>query len=107
MGSQPVSFRNDVDENGNPAGGYASGNGFSITWQNGPLGRGEDSKEPNGAFVEDVMEICAERIRFYQKGKFMCRENAIALTRLETAILWLKKRTRDREARGVEGTHEL
>ena len=107
MDSQPVSSHNDVDENGNPAGGYASGMGLAIQWQNRPLGRGKEREDPNGAFVEDVLEICAERIRFYQSTKFYCRENAIALTHLETALLWLNKRTRDREARGVEGTHEV
>ncbi len=104
---QVIGFSNDHDQDGNPAGGYVSGTGISITWQNGPLGRDEERKEPNGAFVEDVLEMCAERIRFYQAGRFRCRENAIALTHLETAILWLNKRTQDRDARGVEGTHEL
>ena len=107
MSSQLVSFHNDLDGNGNPAGGYVSGMGLAIEWQNGPLGRGKEREEPSGAFVEDVLEVCAERLRFFQKSNFACRENAIALTHLETAILWLNKRTRDREARGVEGTHEL
>lgn len=35
---------------------------------------------------------------------FACRENALALTHLEEALMWLQKRTRDRVARGVEGT---
>ena len=39
------------DGNGNPAGGTTYGNGFAIGWQNGPLGRGPDRIEPNGAFV--------------------------------------------------------
>ena len=97
---------NYLDDDGNPAGGYVDGTGFEITWQSGPLGRGEDRKEPNGAFVEDVIAAAVQRIQHYQAGKFQCRENAIALTHLETALLWLDKRTRDREARAVEGTHE-
>ena len=44
-----------VDENGNPAGGITQGVGFTISWQNGPLGTGEERKEPNGAFVENVI----------------------------------------------------
>ena len=67
---QPVSFANNHDASGNPAGGFASGTGISITWQDGPLGRGPERLPPNGAFVEDVLEICVERIRFYQKSKF-------------------------------------
>jgi len=96
---------NKVDDNGNPAGGSVSGIGLNIKWQNGPLGRGLDRIEPNGAFVETVIAAAINRIQFYQASKFTCRENAIALTHLETALLWLNKRTQDREERGIEGTH--
>jgi hypothetical protein len=94
-----------TDENGNPTGGTTSGVGMTISWQNGPLGRGADRKEPNGAFVEGVVKAAIGRLEFYQKSKFSCRDNAVALTHLETALLWLNKRTADREAREVEGTH--
>jgi len=99
---------NDIDNNGNPAGGKIRVTGLTIDWQEGPLGRGADRQEPNGAFVETVIAAAINRIDFYQTssgGKFACRENAIALTHLETALLWLEKRTADREARAVEGTH--
>lgn len=96
---------NQQDENGNPTGGSVRGTGLSIDWQDGPLGRGEDRKEPNGAFVETVIDAARQRIQFYQDSKFKCRENAIALTKLEEALLWLNKRTADRDKRQVEGTH--
>lgn len=96
---------NNVDINGNPAGGFVEGEGLQIQWQNGPLGRGAERQKPNGAFVEDVIAAAIQRIKYYQDSKFNCRENAIALTHLETALLWLNKRTADREAREVEGTH--
>ncbi len=99
------SVYNKNDDEGNPAGGSVSGMGLQIVWQNGPLGRGEDRKEPNGAFVETVISAAIERIKYYQDSKFKCRDNAVALTHLETAVLWLNKRTQDREAREVEGTH--
>lgn len=94
-----------LDEAGKPAGGKTTGVGLSIEWQNGPLGRGDERKEPNGAFVEGVIAAAIGRIQWYQASGFSCRENAIALTHLETALLWLDKRTQEREARGVEGTH--
>lgn len=103
------SIENNQDANGNPAGGSVSGVGLKIDWQNGPLGRGENRIEPNGAFVETVISAAVQRIEWYQtasEGKFRCRENAIAITKLEEALLWLDKRTRDREARQVEGTHQ-
>ncbi len=91
---------------GKPAGGRTAGVGIDITWQDGPLGRGAERTEPNGAFVEGVVQAAIGRLQFYQNNAFSCRENAIALTHLETALLWLEKRTADRDARGVEGTHE-
>jgi len=97
---------NDVD--GNPAGGFVSGCGISIQWQNGPLGRGEDRKEPNGAFVETVIAAAKQRIEYYQDNtKFRCRENALAITKLEEALHWLNHRTQAREAQKVEGTHQV
>lgn len=101
-------INNFVDENENPAGGGVSGKGLEILWQAGPLGRGDERMEPTGAFVETVLSAVLQRIEFYQvvsNGKFKCRENAIAITKIEEALLWLDKRTRDREARQVEGTH--
>ena len=96
---------NEQDAEGNPTGGNVKGTGLSIGWQNGPLGRGAERQEPNGAFVETVIDAARQRIQFYQDSKFKCRENAIAITKLEEALLWLNKRTTDREQREVEGTH--
>jgi hypothetical protein len=96
---------NTVDEHGNPAGGHAVGTGIAISWQSGPLGRGADRKEPNGAFVETVIEAAAQRIRHYQATKFACEHNAKALEHLEAALAQLQARTADRENRHVEGTH--
>jgi hypothetical protein len=96
-----------VDEEGNPAGGSTLGCGIRIEWQNGPLGRGVERLEPNGAFVEDVIDAVLGRLRYYQSSKFVCRENALAITKLEEALHWLHSRTQSRESRRVEGTHEV
>lgn len=66
----------------------------------------EGSKElvtvNDGTTNEDVLEVLIDRIKFLN-GKFPCRENSIVLTHLETALLWLEKRTNDRKKRQVEG----
>ena len=100
---------NDNDVNGNPAGGNVSGTGLQIDWQNGPLGRPENGTRiaPNGAFVETVIAAALQRIEYYQATKFKCRENAIAVTKLEEALLWLNYRTQKREVQKVEGTHAV
>ena len=93
------------DENGNPAGGHSKGIGMSIDWQNGPLGRGKTRLSPNGAFVETVIAVVIDRLEYYQASRFKCRENALAITKLQEANHWLNHRTQDREKREVEGTH--
>jgi len=102
-----VVYQNISDSDGNPTGGNFEGTGLSIGWQNGPLGRGAERKDPNGAFVETVIFAAKQRIEFYQASKFNCRENAIAVTKLEEALMWLNKRTSDREGRQVEGEHKV
>lgn len=61
----------------------------------------------NGIQNVDLLNIVIDNLQHFQKGKFACRENAIALTHLETALLWLNKRTAERKTRGVEGTNEI
>lgn len=102
---QQITQEHRVDADGNPAGGESAGCGIVIQWQDGPLGRGADRKEPNGAFVEGVIQVALGRLEFYQSSKFRCRENALAITKLEEALHWLQSRTADREIRDVEGTH--
>jgi hypothetical protein len=48
--------------------------------------------------------MCIDRLQSFQSGDFACRENALALTKLEEALHWLDHRTKDRQRRGVEGT---
>lgn len=96
-----------VDTQQRPAGGISTGRGFTIAWQHGPLGRGAERREPNGAFVEDIIAAVIGRLEFYQASAFACQENAEALDALYIAAQRLDDRTRDREARAVEGTHSL
>lgn len=44
-------------------------------------------------------------MRSFQAGPYSNRANAIALTHMEEALMWLQQRTRERIKRGVEGTH--
>ena len=103
---QVIEEEHRLDAMGNPAGGSSTARGITILWQDGPLGHGPDRKVPNGAFVEGVIQAALGRLEFYQSTKFKCRENALAITKLQEALHWCQHRTRDREARGVEGTHQ-
>lgn len=59
----------------------------------------------NGTTNEAVLAVVIHRLKFLN-GKFPCRENALAITKLEEAKMWLEERTRNRVARGVEGQHK-
>jgi len=71
----------------------------NIKFQKGPV----KQTETNGCFIEDLIVICMDRLEGFQDGDFPCRENALALTKLEDALKVLDERTKDRQERGVEG----
>lgn len=74
---------------------------LTVHFQNGPIAE----VGVNGVTHEALLAILVDRLRSFQAGPFACRENALALTKLEEAQMWLLQRTRARMARGVEGTH--
>jgi len=73
-----------------------------VDFQNGPI----QENGVNGCQNEDLLAIVIHRLQGFQSGKFLCRENAIALTKIQEALMWLDKRTSDRKARGVEGMNK-
>ena len=56
-----------------------------------------------GIIDSDLLEIVRDRLSGFQEGEFRSRENALALTHVEIALMWLNKRVEDRHARGVLG----
>lgn len=61
----------------------------------------------NGIFNEDLLIIVLERLKAFQNTEFKCKENEMAIIKIEEALLWLKKRTLNREKRGVQGTSNI
>lgn len=59
----------------------------------------------NGIFIEDLIAICINRLENFQNSDFRCRENAVAITKLEESLMWLRKRTLNRQKRNVQGTY--
>lgn len=71
-----------------------------INFQKGPIAEAG----VNGISNEALLAIVEDRLASFQSGPYACRENALALTKLQEAMHWLHHRTRERVARGVEGT---
>ncbi len=75
---------------------------YKIIFQNGPR---KESNSIHGVLDTDLLEIVRHRLQCFQQGEFATRENAIALTHIEEALLWMNKRVEDRIERNVLGTN--
>jgi hypothetical protein len=74
-----------------------------IEFQKGPV----KETGPNGIFMEDLLAIVLDRLYGFQSGEYSCRENSLAITKIEEALHWLNHRTAGRVRRGVEGTSTI
>jgi sugar diacid utilization regulator len=74
-----------------------------IDFQEGPI----KENGVNGVCNEDLLVMVLERLKAFQRSEYSCKENAMAITKIEETLLWLRKRTMGREQRNVEGTHKL
>lgn len=92
-----VTMAEEKRVNGHPVPIYAT-----IDFQKGPV----KENGINGIFMEDLLQICRHRLQCFQAGAFACRENEMALAKIEEALHWLNHRTADRQTRGVEGTNQ-
>ena len=75
-----------------------------LQFQNGP--RLEPGSIP-GVLDGDLLEIVRHRLQCFQNGPYATRENAIALTHIEEALLWMNKRVEDRAAANTLGTTKI
>lgn len=82
--------------------GNGTCHGAEVRFQKGPI----VESGVNGISNEALLAIVEDRLVGFQSGQYACHENAIALTKIQEAMMWLQKRTRDRVARGVEGTSQ-
>lgn len=58
----------------------------------------------DGTTTEEVISVLIDRLQTVN-GRTPCRENALAITKMQEALMWLNERTRERSARNVEGTN--
>ena len=77
--------------------------GYIIDFQHGPR---NDPSSIQGVLDTDLLEIVRDRLIGFQSGEFACRENALALTKLEECLMWMNRRVEDRAERKVLGTME-
>jgi hypothetical protein len=81
----------------------ADGQVAHLQFQHGP--RNVEGSTP-GLTTTALLAILIDHLQGFQEGPYKSREGAIALTHLETAMLWLEQRTRERALRQVLGTYQ-
>jgi len=59
-----------------------------------------------GVTNEALLAIVIDRLEGFQAGPFACDENQLALDSAKASLEFLKMRTKERQARGVENTHQ-
>lgn len=64
-----------------------------------------DGSSDHGTTLEEMLRVSIERLQDLN-SRHSCRENAIAITKMQEALMWLNERTKNRQERGVEGKHE-
>lgn len=74
-----------------------------IEFQKGPR---NDPQSRHGVLDTDLLEIVRDRLKAFQDSPYATRENDMALMHIESALLWMNKRTEDRAERNVLGTME-
>lgn len=84
--------------------GYVADNNLmcSIQLQRGPR---TNESSISGVIDSDLLEIVRHRSQCFQAGLFASRDNAVALTHIEEALMWLNRRVEDRIERNVLGTY--
>lgn len=60
----------------------------------------------HGVIDTDLLEIVRHRLQCFQAGEFATKDNEIALTHIEEALLRMNKRVEDRIERNVLGTYQ-
>lgn len=74
-----------------------------IEFQNGPI----NEAGVNGITDEALLAVVIDRMKGFETGPYTCSENRLVIKHLEAALQGLKERSREREARGVEGTRAV
>jgi hypothetical protein len=78
------------------------GSALEIIFQEGPV----VEVGVNGVQDEGLLAVLIDRLRRFQAGPYSCRENALALTKLQEAFHWMEARKQERIKRGVEGKNQ-
>lgn len=81
------------------------GSGLEISFCKGDKQNPEVFRQ-EGVFTESLLQASKEYLESVNVGELSTRETSMAITKIDEALMWLKKRADDRELRGVQGTYK-
>jgi hypothetical protein len=61
----------------------------------------------NGVANEDLLHMVLVRLNGFQNTPYACKENAMAIARIEEALMWLRYRTESRAQNNTLGTSKI
>jgi hypothetical protein len=85
--------------------GLQDGGGATIKLCRGD--KADESKpRQEGMFTETLLQVCKQYLEGVNVGPLASRENSMAITKIDEALLWIGKRAEDRKLREVQGTYQ-
>jgi len=84
--------------------GIEDGEGIAILFCKGDKSN-PDVFRQSGVFTETLIKTAKTYLESVNVGELATRETAIAITKLDEALMWIQKRAEDRKLREVQGTY--
>lgn len=85
--------------------GVEDGPQFSLEFCKGNA-KDELQFRQTGLFTETLIQACKQYLEGVNVGELATRETAMAITKLDEALMWINKRAEDRKLREVQGTYD-
>lgn len=85
--------------------GMVDGEGATINFCKGNK-EDESVFRQEGMFTETLIQTAKMYLESVNVGEMASRETAMAITKLDEALMWIDKRAADRILRGVQGTYK-
>lgn len=85
--------------------GIQDGEGIKILFCKGNKDD-ESALRQEGLFTETIIQTAKQYLESVNVGALASRETSMAITKLDEALMWIQKRTDDRQLRGVQSTYK-
>jgi hypothetical protein len=85
--------------------GVEDGTGMTIYFCKGNK-ESSNIMRQEGVFTETLIKLAKTYLESVNVGEMATRETAMAITKLDEALMWIDKRTQDRILRGVQNTYQ-